>query len=112
MNGARQLIEPSSPPSSGPVAMPSPSAASNMMIASAVVPRADITMVASAVAMNRALPSPHPARNPTIWPIVSDVPARAEKTMIRPRPSSSVRLAPIRLETTPVISMATPITAM
>ena len=32
--------------------------------------------------------------------------------MISTRPESSVRLAPIRLETTPVTSIATPITAM
>ena len=45
-------------------------------------------------------------------PIESESPASAEKTMIRARPDSSVRLAPIRLDTTPVTSIATPITAM
>jgi hypothetical protein len=38
--------------------------------------------------------------------------ARAENTMISARPESRVFLAPIRLETTPVTSMATPMTAM
>ncbi len=88
-------------PSSGPVAMPSPSAASNRMIAWAVEPRADITIVDRAVAMNSALPSPHPARNPTIWPIVSENPASALNTMISTRPSISVCLAPILVDTTP-----------
>ena len=69
-------------------------------------------MVASAVAMKRALPRPQPARKPTIAPTVLDDPASAEKTMISTRPESSVRLAPMRLETTPVISIATPMTAM
>ena len=68
--------------------------------------------MASAVAMNSALPRPQPARKPTIAPMVSEEPASAENTMIRTRPHSSVRFAPIRLETTPVISIATPITAM
>ncbi len=45
-------------------------------------------------------------------PTVSDAPASAENTMISSSPESSVRLAPIRVETTPVTSMATPITAM
>ncbi len=94
------------------MAMPRPSAASNRMIACAVEPRADITMVASAVAMNSALPRPQPARKPTIWPMVLDDPASAENTMIRASPESSVFLAPIRVETTPVISIATPMTAM
>ena len=82
------------------------------MIAWATEPRAAETMVASAVAMNRALPSPQPARKPTIWPTVLDIPARAEKTMISTSPEISVRFAPMRLETKPVISIATPITAM
>jgi hypothetical protein len=82
------------------------------MIACATDPLADITIVARAVAMNSALPSPQPARKPTIAPTVSDDPASAEKTMISARPASRVRLAPMRLETTPVTSIATPMTAM
>ena len=89
-----------------------PSAASNRMMAWAVPPVADITMVASAVATNRALPRPHPARKPTTAPTLSDEPASAANTMIRTRPESSVRLAPIRLEITPVTSIATPMIAM
>jgi hypothetical protein len=40
------------------------------------------------------------------------MPARPAPAMMITRPNSSVRLAPIRLATTPVMSMATPITAM
>ncbi len=97
---------------SGPEAMPMPRAASNRMIAWPVEPRADITMVASAVATNSALPRPQPARNPTIAPTEFEEPASAAKTMIRTRPESSVRFGPIRLETTPVTSIATPMIAM
>ena len=97
---------------SGPEAMPMPSAASNRMIAWPVEPRADITMVARAVATNRALPRPQPARKPTMAPTEFDEPARAANTMIRTRPDSRVRFGPIRLETTPVISIATPMIAM
>ena len=82
------------------------------MIACATDPRAELTMVASAVAMNSALPRPHSARQPTISATVSDMPARPAPAMMISRPSSSVRLGPIRLATTPVMSMATPITAM
>ena len=82
------------------------------MIACFTEPLDAVTMVASAVAMNSALPRPQPARKPTIAPIVLDDPARAENAMISTRPDSSVRLAPIRLETNPVISIATPVTAM
>jgi len=91
--------------------MPRPSEASNRMTAWDVEPRADSTMVDRAVAMNRALPRPQPARKPTMAPMVSEDPARAAKTTISARPSSSVRLAPIRDETTPVRSIVTPITA-
>ena len=82
------------------------------MIAWATEPRAELTMVASAVAMNSALPSPHRARQPTISPTVSLMPANPAPAMMITRPSSNVRLGPMRLETTPVISIATPITAM
>ena len=69
-------------------------------------------MVERAVAMNSALPSPQPARKPTMALTESEAPARAEKTMISTSPASRVRFAPMRVETTPVISIATPITAM
>ncbi len=69
-------------------------------------------MVASAVAMNSALPRPQPPRKPTIWPTVLLEPASALKTTMIARPASSVRLAPSRLDTAPVMSMASPITAM
>ena len=111
-NGPRHEIEPSTPPTSGPTAIPSPSAASYRMIACATDPRAELTMVASAVAMNKALPRPHSARQPTMPITVSDMPASPAPAMMTTRPSSSVRLGPIRLATTPVTSMATPITAM
>ena len=60
--------------------------------------------------MNSALPRPQPARKPTIPPIVSDVPASAAKTTMSARPTISVRLAPIRLDTQPVTSIATAVT--
>jgi hypothetical protein len=82
------------------------------MMACATDPRAELTMVASAVAMNSALPRPQSARQPTISATVSDMPARPAPAMITSRPSSSVRLGPIRLATTPVMSIATPITAI
>jgi hypothetical protein len=62
--------------------------------------------------MNRALPSPHSARQPTISLTVSLMPARPAPAMMMTRPSSRVRLGPMRLDTTPVMSMATPMTAM
>ena len=67
-------------------------------------------MTASEVAMNSALPRPQPARKPTIPPMVPDGPASAEKTTISTRPAISVRLAPIRLDTQPVTSIATAVT--
>jgi hypothetical protein len=69
-------------------------------------------MVANAVAMNNALPRPQSARQPTISNTDSDSPASPAPATITTRPSSRVRLGPIRLATTPVTSMATPITAM
>ncbi len=111
-NGARHEIEPSWPPTIGPIAMPMPRAASKRMIAWATEPLAETTMVERAVAMKSALPRPQPARKPTMAPTVSEAPARAEKTMISTSPRSSVRLAPMREDTTPVISIATPMTAM
>ncbi len=61
-NGPRQLTSPSNPPSSGPTAMPSPSAVSYSTIAPAKPPLADATITASEVAMNNAFPTPQPAR--------------------------------------------------
>src|SRR5215475_11442737 len=52
------------------------------MIAWATDPRAELTMVASAVAMNNALPRPHSARQPTIPSTVSDRPARPAPAMV------------------------------
>ena len=60
--------------------------------------------------MNRALPSPQPARKPTIWLIVSELAAASENTTISASPTMSVRLAPIRLDTQPVTSIATAVT--
>lgn len=61
--------------------------------------------------MNSALPSPQPARSPTIAPTLFDSPAKALKTTIRASPTSSVRFVPIRLATTPETSIASPVTA-
>ena len=109
-NGPRQLMLPSSPPSSGPTAMPRPRAVSYRMIAPAKPLVADATMTARLVAMNNALPRPQPARKPTIWPTVSEVPARAANTTMTARPITRVRLAPIRLDTQPTTSIATAVT--
>ena len=67
-------------------------------------------MTASEVAMNSALPRPQPARKPTMPPIVSDGPARPANTTIRTSPAIRVRLAPMRLDTQPVTSIATAVT--
>ncbi len=109
-NGPRQLMLPSSPPSSGPVAMPTPSAVSYSTIAPAKPPLAEPTMTASEVAMNSALPRPQPARKPTMPSMLPDVPASAENTTIRISPLISVHLAPIRLDTQPVTSIITAVT--
>jgi hypothetical protein len=73
-------------------------------------PEAEATMTASDVAMNSALPRPQPARNPTIWSTVSDIPASAEKTTMTASPLIRVRLAPIRLDTQLVPSIAIAVT--
>ena len=109
-NGPRQLIAPSSPPTSGPSAMPTPSAVSYKMIAPANPPLAEATITASEVAMNSALPRPQPARKPTIWLMPPELPASALKITMRTRPATRVRLAPIRVDTQPVTSMATAVT--
>src|ERR1700683_2911883 len=100
-NGPRQLMPPSSPPTSGPSAMPMPSAVSYRMIAPWNPPEAAPTITASEVAMNRALPRPQPARKPMIPPMLPAAPAAALNATIRMRPATSVRLPPIRLDTPP-----------
>src|SRR5580693_8948879 len=90
--------------------MPTPSAVSYSTIAPANPPLADATMTASEVAMNRAFPTPQPARNPMISLIEPDEPASAAKATIRMSPQISVHLAPIRLDTQLVISIATAVT--
>ena len=110
-NGPRQEMLPSAPPSNGPIAMPRPRAASYKITALSAPPLAAPTIVARAVEMNRALPRPQPARKPMIMPTLSDAPARAAKITIRARPSSRVRLAPIRLETKLVKNIARPVTS-
>ena len=80
------------------------------MIAPENPPDAAPMITASEVAMNSALPRPHPARNPMIPWMVSEDPASALKATIRTSPAMSVRLPPIRLDTHPVNSMATAVT--
>ena len=82
------------------------------MIACATEPRAELTIVARAVAMNSALPSPQSARQPTMPMTVSLRPASVAPAMMITSPINSVRFGPMRLETTPVTSIASPITAM
>ena len=82
------------------------------MIAWPTEPRAAITIVESAVAMNSALPSPQPARKPTMAPIESESPASAEKTMIRARPDEQRALGADPAGDHAGDSIATPITAM
>ena len=90
--------------------MPTPSAVSYSTMAPANPPLAEPTITASEVAMNSALPRPHPARKPMISLTLPDAPARAANTTMRTRPVMSVRLAPIRLDTQPVTSIATAVT--
>ena len=110
-NGARQLIEPSTAPTSGPTDNPMPSAASYSVTAFSAPPRATAMIAASAVAMNKALPRPQPARQPTRAATESDVPASAENTMITTRPIISVVRPPNLLEAKDVTSMATAVTS-
>ena len=67
-------------------------------------------MTASEVAMNSALPTPQPARNPMMALMLGEAPASALNTTIRMRPAISVFLAPSREETQFVISIATAVT--
>ena len=67
-------------------------------------------MTASEVAMNRALPRPHPARKPMIPPIVPVRPAAAAKITMRISPATRVFFAPMRLDTQLVTSIATAVT--
>ena len=90
--------------------MPRPRALSYKMIAPAKPPLADATMTDKEVAMKSALPSPQPARNPTISPMLLEAPASAAKITTSSRPVMSVRFAPIRLDTQPVTSIITAVT--
>jgi hypothetical protein len=90
--------------------MPRPSAVSYRMIAPPKPPLAEATITARLVAMNRAFPSPQPARKITIPLMLPDAPARAENTTMVASPTSSVGLAPIRLETAPTTSIAIAVT--
>src|SRR5580700_2581906 len=90
--------------------MPTPRAVSYKTMAPANPPLAEATMTASEVAMNSALPTPQPARNPMMLPIEFDDPASAANATMRTRPAISVHLAPIRLETQLVMSIATAVT--
>ena len=110
-NGPRHEIPPSSPPSSGPLAMPRPSAASNRTIALASPPEAAPTMTASAVAMKSALPRPQPRRKPAIAPMLDAAPASALNRTTSTSPASSVRRGPIREDTQPPTSIETPVIA-
>ena len=60
--------------------------------------------------MNRALPRPQPARMPMIPSMLGAAPASALNTTIRVSPAINVSLAPSRLETQSVISIATAVT--
>ncbi len=60
--------------------------------------------------MNRALPTPQPARNPMMLPIDGDAPASALKITMRMRPAISVRFAPMRLDIQLVMSIASAVT--
>ena len=62
-------------------------------------PLATPTITASAVATNRALPSPQPARKPMSSATLPDVPDSDANTTITASPISSVRFPPIRDET-------------
>jgi len=80
------------------------------MIAPAKPPDAEATMTARLVAMNRALPSPQPARKPTIPAMLSDIPAAAAKTTMSTSPATRVRLGPMRDEIAPTKIIATAVT--
>ena len=90
--------------------MPTPRAVSYKTMAPANPPLAEATMTASEVAMNSALPTPQPARKPMIPPMLGAAPASALNTTIRISPAISVCLAPSRLDTQLVISIATAVT--
>lgn len=81
------------------------------MIAAPLPPDAAPTMVASAVEMKRALPSPHPARNPMMASTLPLRPASVANTTMRARPISRVERAPMRLETQLVKNIIAPVTS-
>ena len=60
--------------------------------------------------MNSAFPMPQPARNSMISRIEPDEPASPANTTIRTSPATIVALAPIRLDTQLVNSIATAVT--
>src|SRR5580693_3116053 len=67
-------------------------------------------MTASEVAMNSAFPTPQPARKPMMLLIELDEPASPANITMSTRPAISVHLAPIRLDTQLVMSIATAVT--
>lgn len=79
------------------------------MIAALLPPAAAPTIVASAVEMKSALPSPQPARKPMIDSTSPESPASVANTTITPSPMSRVRLAPMRLEIQLVKNIAMPV---
>ena len=107
--GACHSIWPSRPPISGPTAMPSPSAASYRMIAGAVPPRAEATIEARAVEMNRAFPRPQNARQTISHSMVGAKPAAVLASTMIARPVSRVALVPMRVETQLVKNIAMPV---
>ena len=110
-NGPRQEMLPSAPPSSGPIAMPRPRAASYRMIALSAPPLAAPTMVASAVEMKSALPRPQPARKPMIMPDAVGGPGQCREDHDQRQTDQQGRLAPIRLDTKLVKNIANPVTS-
>jgi len=60
--------------------------------------------------MNSALPTPQPALNPMMLLMLGEAPASALNATISSRPPISVFLAPSRLETQLVISIANAVT--
>ncbi len=90
MNGARHVIEPSVPPNSGPIEIPRPTAASYKIIAFAVPPDDSETIAASAVATNKAFPSPHPPRNATSVQMLSACEAKPATVAMTAIPSINV----------------------
>ncbi|MNG27894.1 hypothetical protein D3C84_1130710 [compost metagenome] len=70
------------------------------------------TIADNAVATKSAFPRPQPPRSQTRLQILFDIPPNAEKRAMMMIPVSNVFLMPRREETTPVINIATAITAL